>query len=684
MTTLATGLSTVNRASMASCQGGIYYTNNFDSVKVWYGVSAALQDAGITGPEDAPGAPATGAGGFSNGDHEIRYRYQNSKTGYVSNPSPALVYTVSGGNGILTFTVGLAQDIIPSTDAKVDTILIEVTSVGGGTFYQAGTCANSAASVVVGMNDDSLQQQFNSDAAYGSSNDLETYSSDVPPLCAIVMAYRGRMWYIGDQPYPLTGLTWTNGSATVTGTGFNTRWAGKTITREGDNRTYFIDSVASSISMTLTVNYAGVSGTGDATVISQFPNRGYYSRLFYPEQCLLSRWARDFLAEESDTIQAVIGRKDGMYVLGRFSGERLIFNADPSAAEGAVLSPLQGRRGCFNQRCVVDVEGDVYAWDRQGMWIVGEKPIHISRHIDRLLNSYVNYDESDQFHCNFEPINRVLKFFFVPTDSTEPTMRACFELETGKWWLETTLQGITASCIVATSDGQVRLMLGDANGFSWYDGIEDAFDGVPPSSPSVVTVGAGATTTVIPVDETLPTSSPTLAGVMCYNPETGESEFVASNTGTTITLNAAYSAAPTENQELYLGPIDFGYTTKWFVGKDQALRKDAVFLVIKLYPGADTGEMRVYFYADFSTVPAPVTSWVQGTMPEGVEVPSTGQRYLTVSLSGGEDHRGVLAIPVPVAWNDAIQARVTSIRPDGALRMLDCQFLVQGEATDAG
>ncbi len=692
MSVLATGLNATFAAVMASCQGGLYYTNTYDPVKVWYGVTAALQNAGIVGPVAGIGSPATGAGGFSNGDHDVRYRYKNTKTGYVSNPSPAVTYAVTGSAGIFTFTVtasGGGGDIITSTDPKCDQIVIEVTPVGGGTFYQAGTGINAVGNIVVGMNDDALTQQFNSDAAYGSSENLETYSSEIPPLCAIVVPYRGRMWYFGDQAYPLTGLTFTNGSPTVAGTGFNLRWAGKVITRDGDTASYEIASVASAISMTLTVNYGGVTSVANATatVVAKFPNRGYWSRLFYPEQTFPSTWARDFLAERSDQVRAVIGRKDGLYVLGLFSGERLIFNADPSAASGAVLSPLQGRRGCFNQRCLVDVEGDVFSWDRQGMWIVGEKPVHISRHVDRLLELYCDYNEHDQFHANFEPICRVLKFFFVPDGGEYPTHRACYELDTGKWWFESSLQGMTASCVVATVDGQVRLMLGDQNGYSWYDGIMSAFDGTPPDSPTVVTVSSGASTTVIPVDQTLPVVAPTLAGVMCYNPVTGEYEMIASNIAGSITLDAAFSSAPTTGQELWLGPIQFGYQTKWWVGEDQSTRKNSTYLVIKLFPGSDTGTLRVYFYADFATVPAAFTSWPGDTQPIGVEVPPYGQTYIEANTAGGGDHRGVLSIPVPVEWNDAIQARITSTKPDGDLRFLDVQFVVngpQGVTSDVG
>ena len=358
---LATGLNTNSRASLASCQGKIYLANGFDSVKRWDGISASLQDAGITGPTLVIGGPTgAAAGGLSAGDHLIRYRYKDTSTGYVSNPSIALTYTVAGGNGLLTFSIGAASNIRTTTDTKVDQYVIEATRVGGGTFYQLGVAALGAASVVVGMSDDALAQQFNSDDAYGSAEDLETYRNEIPPLGTILLPYRGLMWVLGDKAYPLTAVTFTNGSAAVSGTGFNLRWAGYTILDASGTVRYEILSVASTIAMTLSRTYAGTTGAKSATVLAKFPNRGYWSNLFQPEQFFPTVNARDFLANKSDQVVAAIGRKDGMYIFGRTNTERLIYNADPSAAAGSVLSPIQGRRGAFNARCIVDIEGEVY------------------------------------------------------------------------------------------------------------------------------------------------------------------------------------------------------------------------------------------------------------------------------------------------------------------------------------
>lgn len=686
MTTLATGLNTANRATMAAIQGNIYFTNNYDDVKVWDGISSTMLDAGIEGPAAAPGSPSTGAGGFSNGSHQIRYRYKNTKTGYVSNPSPALVVEVSGGNGVLTFSVGGASNIVNSSDTKVDQIVVEATPVGGGTFYEVGTVANSGSTIAVGMADTSLFQQFNSDAAYGSSEDNETYSSEIPPLGTIILEHRGQCWIMGDEPYAMTGLAFTNGDATVTGTGFTDRMVGRVILRDGDSTAYEIASYTSSTEVELSTTYGGVTGTGlDGYVISKFPNRGYYSRPFYPEQFYPSVWARDFLANTSDQLSAAVSRKDGLYIFGKHSAERLIYNADPSVASGAVISKIQGRRGCYNQRCLVEIEGSLISWDRQGMWIVGEVPQHISRPIDPLLKDYVDFEENTKFHASYDPVDRTVMFFFVQEGDTQPRTAACFEIDTGRWFLTTFLQGITSSGVVPTTDGQVLLMLGDENGYTWYYGMQDTFDGVPSSSPSVVTVNGTATTTVFPVDETLPTTAPTLAGVMVYNPATGDYGAISSNTASTITSSVAFSSAPADNQELYLGPIDIQYISKWWVGSGQDTRKNPPYLLIKLYPGSASGTMRVYFYADMATTPSAVTALATDTWPDGVQPPTDGDTYLTVELDGG-DGDGVISVPIPIEWEHAIQFKLTSIRPDGDFKLLDAQIVLTrtGESSDVG
>ena len=436
--------------------------------------------------------------------------------------------------------------------------------------------------------------------------------------------------------------------------------------------------------MTLTVPWTGTGGSYSAIVIKRFPNRGYYSRLFYPEEFYLAGFARDFLANRSDQVTAAIGRKDGLYIFGRYSAERLIFNADPSAAAGAVLSPLQGDRGSFNPKCICPVEGNIYAFDRRGMWIVNEIPKHISLPIDELVESLADYSYSSLYHVSFEPITRTVLFFFVATGDTKPKYAAAVEVDSGRWSLWKWFTGITASSIVPTSGGQVRLMLGDENGYSWYQGVSDTFDGVPPLSPKVVTVAAGSAGTTINTLETLPSATPYLNGAVCYDPASGETRVISSNFTNYISLASAFTTLPTVGSSLYLGPIEVEYRTKWWTGPSQMARKNPPYFYLSLFPGSATGKLRIYFYADNATTPSTVTANASDQWPDGLTV-TNGAGYIECDLDGGSGD-GTLWVPVPVEWKNLLQARITSIRPDGPLRILDFGFaLTKGEtASDSG
>jgi len=675
MTTIASSLNTNSRGCFASVNGLIYWTNNHDPVKRWNGVTTTTEDAGIAGPAAAIGSPTTAAGNTSNGAHRIRYRYKDSRTGYVSNPSPEATVTVSGGNGALTYGIGAADDIVTTTDAKVDTIVVEMTAVNGQTFHQAGTALESASSIVINIADSSLIQQANSDDLYGSSESLDVYSHEVPPVGTILVHHRGRLWVMGDEAISISG-TFTNASASVTGTGFSTKWAGRKLRISGATVEYIISS-STATTITLTANWSGTSGTYTASVYSATPNRGYYSRLGYPESFYTSVWARDLLPSHGDKLVGAWSMRDALYVFGKFSSDRVLINVDP-AADRAPIVPIPGNRGVLNQRCLIEVEGRLFAFDRNGIYRVGEVPEHLSGPVDKALDELVDYSASAKFHAAFDPRERVLMFFYVATGDTQPKYAVCMELDTGKWFFEHFLQGITAAAIVPTSDGQVRLMLGDENGYSWFFGTEGSWDGVPPTAPSVVTTAGTPTTTVIDTVEALPTTSPTLAGVVAYNPANGQTSVISSNGANQITV-AGFTTAPTTATELYLGVIPWEWRSKWLAPAGQEDRQRPMYLYLKLYPGSATGELLVYFYKDFQTQPAVFTALDTDFHNDGVHI-TNGDAFATIDLDGGSGD-GFVAVPLPADHARVWQVRLVSTRPDGELRILECSLRISPKDT---
>jgi len=668
MTDVLTGLNTTNRATLCPINGRIYLANDFDPIKVIDPDNG--YNAGITGPSGALGAPTAAAGNTSNGTHLARYRYRNSQTGYISNPSDNVSVTVTGGNGSLTFNS--SSDYTLSTDAKVDYIDFEMTPVNDSTFYTATSILNTATAAVVSISDASLTQQFNASAIYGSAENFNLFNHEVPPVGSIVISHRGRTFIGGTAPYAITA-SFTSTSSTVTYTGGAQAWVGRLIQASGDTVNYTIGAVAST-TMTLTAVYAGSTGSKSANVFKKLPNRVFYSEINMPESFNQAQNARDVLAGRGDRLRGIYSRTDALYFFGLYSSERLAFNTNPSAVTSNLLR-IQGHRGVFNQRCIIEAEGRLFCFDKQGMYEVSETPRDISSHVYDTLKEQVDYSKSVQFHGVFDPIERTLIWFFVATGDTVPKFAAVVDFDTvgnageARWQFYQYRQGIVSSSIVASADGEVRAWVGDENGYTWTLSTTNTFDGIYPTNPSVLTIAAGATTTVLPVDEALYTTT-TMAGAIAYLPSTGEEKLISTNSASSVTLATALDNAPSDGDILWAGSFPVEYRTKWWVGQGMQNKKKPSYFYLMLYPASGAGKLSIYFFKDFSTQPFTFTPDISYIENDGVTFEGG---VLTIDLDGGSGD-GFVAVNMPSEWSRSLQARILSTEPQGTLRIMDMGF----------
>ncbi len=671
MTTVATGLNTTNRATLCAINGRVYLANDFDTIRVF--TQDTGYSAGITGPVAIIGAPTAAAGNVTNGTHLVRYRYRDSRTGYPSNPSPALAVTVSGGNGSLRFDV--TSDYVASTDSKVTNIDIEMTPVNDSTFYRAQTALNTATAITVSITDANLSQQVNVDSEYGSAENFNLFQHSVPPTAAVIVGHRNRAITGVHPPYAITG-TFTNASASVTYADGPQAWVGRLVQAAGDTVNYEISTV-SSTAITMSAVYAGTTGSKSATVFHKFPNRINYSPINFPEGTLTGTYSRDVLIGRGDNLRAMFSQEDALYLLGLYSADRLVFSTDPSALTSNLL-PIKGHRGCFNQRCLVAAEGRLFAFDRLGIYEVSSVPKHLSDHIDPALGELCDYTQNVKFHGVYDPVERVMAWFFNIAGETWPTFAAVVDFDTidsdPRWQFYEFRQGITSSTIVASSDGQVRGWVGDENGYTWAFSTTNTFDGVYPTNPAVLTAAAGASTTVIPIDETLETTV-TAAGAIAYFPSTGEERLVSTNAANSVTLATALSGAPADGTEFWLGSFPCEYRTKWWAGSGMQNKKQPSYFYLMLYPGTSTGKMQVYFYKDFSTQPYTFSEADTDTSYVGWDGVTFVNGVLTIDLDAGSGD-GFVAVNMPSDWSRVIQARLVSTKPDGTLRVLDMGFKV--------
>lgn len=671
MTSVILGQNTTNKSTFTSVNGRVYIANDFDVLKV---VNADEGfSAGITGPAAVIGAATAAAGNTTNGTHLIRYRYKDSRTQFVSNPSDALSVAVSGGNGTLTFDIGTAgTDITRSTDGKVDTIQIEMTPVADGTFWLAKSVLQVATTVAVSISDAVLTAGTNIDATLGSADGFDLFSHEVPPVCALIATMRNRTFVGGNTPYSIA-LTVTSNNTAFSGTGFSPNWVGRLIQTGAETTQYEIATVGSLLTTgTLTSVYTGASGSKTFTVFSKFPNRVYYSRFGYPESYFASQYARDVLQGRGDTLRAMYASPDAMYFFGKYSSDRLAFVTDPSATTSSLIN-IKGNRGVLNQRCLVEADGRLFAWDRQGIYEVSDVPQAISGPVDTYLSSTSDFDYASSCHGGYDPVEKVLIWFFVASGDTVPKYAVCKELYSNRWFFYNFLQGITSSAVIAGSDGQVRLWLGDENGYRWAFSGVGSFDGVPPLQTAVVTVAASSTTSVLNTNEPLNTSLG-MAGATVYVPTTGQTGIVASNTASAITLATALTTLPATNAELWLGSIPFIYETKWFEGAGRETKMSPAYFYISLYPGSASGLMQIYLYTDYDeSQPESFTLSADDQTPDGVTVVGG---VLTVDLAGGVSADGFLNVPLTAGWDRALKVRMVSQKPIGALRIMDVGFRI--------
>lgn len=697
ITTLKSALSTTYRGQFARSNQRLYYADDFDSVQVIeLGNSSALV-AGIAAPTTGVGthtigAPTSGTGLVQSGTHYVRYRYYNSRSGYYSNPSLQRTLTVTGSESI-TFDIGTgtgSEAIIRSTDSKVDQVIVELTAAGASAFYNVAAANQVLTSVTISMDDTTIELQVPS-ATYGD------YGHEQPPLFSLIQEHRGRLFGWGATVRTITGVTLTLSSTTVTVTGstFSTNWAGRMLQLTTGTDVYRISAATGAGTLTLSTAYSGTTTTsGSVKIYSLGADTLYWTRAGYPEAWKPSEWARRVLQNATDTPSGMVSYHDVLWLFGQRTMRVLDYPTDPATGS---LEQVPTEMGLWNQRCLIQCGGYIFGWGRTGAWLInGLSPSHISRAIDARLDgtdtsSTVSFDASlsEQFFGYYDPHERVLTWVYCKTGDTSPKNHITFDLDSKQWRTGLWRQAMLTSCMVGGTINDVRAMLSDENGYSWYV-TENRFDGVPTSLVDTgseytgvitVTSGASLSSSVIPTLETLPTSPQDLKGVVLYNPSTSGTAVVLSNTSGGIVLASALTATPSAGDLLYLGSFEFKLKTKWLVSEGLENKKRPAYLMIKKVPGTDLGRLRVRIYLDFSTTPMTFTKGLSDTEPNGIYI-TDGLTYCDVDLGNSTDDASCAFVPLFADWQRAISAEITSTKPSNQLKLLDVSFVPESRRSE--
>ncbi len=674
VSTLLTGYSVSKRPVAAPIGPRMYWTNDFDRMKVWDGLWSALRDAGIAAPTAAMGGPTVtgGTGTITEGVHLIRYRYVDSQSPaglYRSNPSASLSRTVTSFDDSLTWDVTFSgSPILRSTDPKVDTIQVEMTLAGGSVYYVVGTGTNNSDyGFTVNISDTLL--------ALNEPTDLyDDFGHEQPPIAACLFECRGHAFMCGYHERTYT-VAVTNGSATVTGTGFSTLWAGRLI-RIGTDAVAYVISAITATTITLTSVYAGSTSAAVTSIIyTKNPNRVLWSKQGFPESFKALTRARDVLYGSGDKVVAGCDFQGDAWFFGQRSMCRLVFGDDPGTGE---VNPVPGYHGLWNAKCMMPLDGAMYGWGPNGVWVItGGAPRWISRAIDATVAALYDLAQMDKAFVSYDPTEKAITWHFIATGASTPKYGMRYELTGQRWTLMQYRQGIDAATITADDYARIRLVVSDStNARCFYH--YGATDGAPSSTTGAYVVTIGGTTTAVPVLSALPIGTGAdLSALILYRPSTGEERVVSSNTAGTITLSPALATAVTNGESVYVGAIPWTITTDWWVSGDLST-KARPRLQLLFHPSA-TGSVRLKVYRDFEASPYTWTASDADVWPDGVTL-VTGVTYQDIAIAGSATLTdGFISVPMPAEWGRAWRAELSNISPAGTLKLLDLRFGVEAE-----
>lgn len=675
----------------------LYVTDGWRPMQRWDGIAAATVAAGITGPSTTPAAwaptPTTAAGSCTAGTHKFRYRYLDSTTGYVSEPSNEYVATVVAGSQQLTFAISTSGsgNMIRSTDTKVDKIVVEMTMSGGTVFYKAAETIQTASSVVVSIADVTLANQT---LPWPDTDALFNGVHYPPPIASHALSFRGRLWLFGQVIHSDGTVAVTNGSASVTGT--STDWTAACALPSapiGTNRVvrrfkvasaavdYEVASTGGATSLTLSSTYAGSTTSGLSYTIYSRDRSIFYSEPGYPEAFPPLNF---ILGPDSGDVRGMIGHTNALLICSLNGMDRFVWTSDP-ATDGTKRT-LPTNRGVVAHECLVNVEEVVYGLDRRGFWrFDGEVPIQISREIETLV-ARINWTYENLFSACFYPKLRAIRWWVAMDSDTKCHNYFQYDVDRRSWSYGSRNTGALGAgvghvTLVPTTSGVEVLGVstqptGNTRVVVYHDDKGDS-DGATTASIQQGTIGSGGTSTTT----RLYLSGLTLSGASDYHNAPiyveglGASTIGAVSTSPVyVDLNVALASVPEFGTRVHLGYIPTTIKTKAFRSKalNSTAKHAGKTLTIHFVPVTPaTGEVaraKVRIYRDWS---ATAMTWgrtaANNVSVAGATPPAADETDWLIDLTTAD---GVVGIPLGVTSVQVTEVEIEQTDAGVPLKLL--------------
>lgn len=402
---------------------------------------------------------------------------------------------------------------------------------------------------------------------------FRSYVSGRPNVGRYSAWFNGQLFLGGGYkaaPITATSADFTAGGMTVdlsqTGVRFKDSIIGRTLQRSGDAISYkIVEFVESSQIATLNLPYQGSTGTGQTCTISDLRNPFslWFTPPLLPNNFPVKYELGGITSPDPRGLTGLTTSWNAIVAMTRTG----LWRVAQSNEVTFDVQPIGEGMGCFGGQSVVNVRGRVY-WigpDAVWEWDGSSDPSPLSRPVGPNAAGIhetlrrVNLDQGDQIVSDYNPSEQVIRWA-VPLDGAPwNTHVIVYELQTGYFYLD-----VFDACSYIQSvpgvDGVFRTVAGDLFGGFWQmdSGTSDGAYGFEPKA--TVSSYAASTKTVTVSGTPFPTSGAGLKGVPGIHVTadgTRQHFKIATNTSSTLTLVSPLSMAPTANDVVIVGGIEW-------------------------------------------------------------------------------------------------------------------------------
>ena len=622
--------------------------------------SEPFYTTGLTAPITAPSidnSASAVASGSMIGDKRAYVTFRRISDGTRSNPSPASIELNMDSQALTVFNIPVheAHNEASSTDIRRE-VWVNVTG-SGSAFLAAELDNNTDTSTVIDISDE-----------VGVNRELlEFVNNDTPPAARYLAPFKERIVGFGERV--LSGTTNVAGSTNlvnISTTGIklrqllNSSHVDKFIEFAGDSQRYRITAVNSPECVTISPAAPASLVLGTAfRIYSRDAVSVSWSQRGLPQQWNTTNKAT-FAVAESDSGSGLMPHQGRVLCfMKRHVGT---FNWDEDPAQDGSLAMLVAGRGAL-ESCVATAQGTIFALDTVGIYRYtgGASVEDIDAPIRPLIEGragetlYVDWSKADRFWAMADERHGMVHFFVVTNSSVSgyPEHSLTFDYLVNSWYILKWNQPLTCGGTVLMNDGRIAPLVAmggtdsGTNAYFWEfwsgncDAINDpthTYRGTATSVGASTLTDTGATFTIANLG---------LAGatVEIYSGTgSGQKRTITSNTGTQLTVNAAWSPVLDTTSKYVIGPIDVVWKSGWLTFDLPLLRKRLHEL--RLYWTPNSSLPSIIDIEVFKDYEATAQSAKVETASEGSSVYPSDTTY-AISTS---QNQGFVRIPVEGVW----------------------------------